>query len=418
MQPSCPRSPVVQISNVNQLFVDLTPQNIKLIARNVPSTATGIVRNQVVAIEGSIEREVDIINTPRRQTNIRPLLVTPGTNNIHSNVLNGLLGDRTNNFHVSEPSNRVDPATLVQVAGATTSMVGTYPNNVCSEQTITVGGWESVTRSNRRQNSPIVSSSIRNLTTREDQESNGMVTDDQLGKQLENYDNGRNMFVTLASVEGDLEDNLSEPEQELFKDQVLPGEVSSTTDWSVEFHNYSVEFLTQEISDHSPVVLSFSDGVRCKPPFRFCNYWLAMPEFPSTLSEAWNIQNCGNPSFMFFKKLRNLKQLLKRWPKISSSNIQKNTERARKQLDSIQKLLQQMPFDVNLCYKEKEFRAQLCFLMQIEEEELRQKTNTEWLTYGDKGNSFFHNALKEKKNKNNVWVRRSNTLAQARFLKI
>ncbi|KAF9619052.1 hypothetical protein IFM89_004410 [Coptis chinensis] len=48
-------------------------------------------------------------------------------------------------------------------------------------------------------------------------------------------------------------------------------------------------------------------------------------------------------------------------------------------------------------------RRKLCLLIKMEEADLYQKTNIEWLCFGEKCNAFFFNAIKEKKSRSVVW---------------
>ncbi|KAF9600738.1 hypothetical protein IFM89_011425 [Coptis chinensis] len=121
------------------------------------------------------------------------------------------------------------------------------------------------------------------------------------------------------------------------------------------------------------------------------------------LFSCWDIPIQGNPPYMLSKKLKNLKQALKGWPRLSITNLQKLVEVTKVSLEDIQRLLQASPLDIHLCNLERIRKAELCNFMLMEEYDLLQKSNTDWLSFGDKCNAFFHNAVKEKKSRSNIW---------------
>ncbi|KAF9603208.1 hypothetical protein IFM89_034541 [Coptis chinensis] len=106
---------------------------------------------------------------------------------------------------------------------------------------------------------------------------------------------------------------------------------------------------------------------------------------------------------MLCKKLKLFKEALKGWPKFSSTDLQNQVVAARANLEDIQMQMQKRPLDTHLALLERSRRSELCDLMCMEEYDLLQRTNTDWLSFGDKGNAFFHNAVKEKKIRNNIW---------------
>ncbi|KAF9619290.1 hypothetical protein IFM89_006477 [Coptis chinensis] len=97
------------------------------------------------------------------------------------------------------------------------------------------------------------------------------------------------------------------------------------------------------------------------------------------------------------------KEALKGWPRFSSTDLQNQVVAAKANLEDIQLLMQKRPFDSHLSNLERSRKTELCDLMLMEEYDLMQRTNTDWLSFGDKGNAFFHNVVKEKKTRNNIW---------------
>ncbi|XP_026398793.1 uncharacterized protein LOC113294624 [Papaver somniferum] len=71
--------------------------------------------------------------------------------------------------------------------------------------------------------------------------------------------------------------------------------------------------LARVISDHKPMLIS-KPGLACKPYFKFENGWIYHKQFKQLVEQWWGMMNFeGSASFIFFKKLQNLKYLLNNW---------------------------------------------------------------------------------------------------------
>ncbi|KAF9609364.1 hypothetical protein IFM89_015619 [Coptis chinensis] len=179
-----------------------------------------------------------------------------------------------------------------------------------------------------------------------------------------------------------------------------------TTDMMLWFLWHSlVPFFVPTTSDNQcyamiePLFHQLSDATT---NLEFCNYWLVNHLFKETLSKCWYIPIQGNPSYILSKKLKLLNASLKGWPRLSTTDIQKLVDIAKANLEDIQKQLHMKPLDIHLCNLERTKRLELCNLMLMEEYDLLQRTHTDWLSIGDKGNAFFHQSVKEKKTINNI----------------
>ncbi|KAF9618105.1 hypothetical protein IFM89_000064 [Coptis chinensis] len=173
--------------------------------------------------------------------------------------------------------------------------------------------------------------------------------------------------------------------------------------WNSQFHNSSVTFLTQGVSDHSLFVVSWHDNYQYHPPFRFCNFWCLHPDFKDTLLEAWESSFIGNPLFILTQKLKVLKPQLKNWARSQCSNIKSRVLEARKFLFEVQTKMHLSPLDVSLYYQEKQARLLYTSLVSMEEVDLKQRSHCDYMQYGDRCNAFFHKSIQEKKGRNSIW---------------
>ncbi|KAF9607503.1 hypothetical protein IFM89_036453 [Coptis chinensis] len=70
-------------------------------------------------------------------------------------------------------------------------------------------------------------------------------------------------------------------------------------------------FLSNGISDHSPIVLYWHEAIKGPIPFKFCNYWTLHKDFKKTFDEVWNQEVRGTPPYVLAYKLKSLKGILK-----------------------------------------------------------------------------------------------------------
>jgi len=91
-------------------------------------------------------------------------------------------------------------------------------------------------------------------------------------------------------------------------------------------------------SDHWPIVLNWNrPGKSTKRPFRFEAFWLTHPEFHEFIRTTWQNLNSseGTKMAQFQKKLKYLKEEIKRWNKFTFGNIFKSKEHLTQEMNEI-----------------------------------------------------------------------------------
>ncbi|KAF4359614.1 hypothetical protein F8388_003617 [Cannabis sativa] len=84
--------------------------------------------------------------------------------------------------------------------------------------------------------------------------------------------------------------------------------------WCTSFPNARILNLPILGSDHSPILLSNSEGQsKLNYPFRFLEVWTSSPECEKVVNGAWKFEARGRNDEVLLKKLGNTKRELKRW---------------------------------------------------------------------------------------------------------
>ena len=83
----------------------------------------------------------------------------------------------------------------------------------------------------------------------------------------------------------------------------------------------SSSILPNLTSYHKPIMLQIEDEEDIGPiPFWFSPLWKDQDGFMSIVTKAWELLVVGSPNFVWERKLKNTKVVLKVWAKLSQKN--------------------------------------------------------------------------------------------------
>ena len=159
------------------------------------------------------------------------------------------------------------------------------------------------------------------------------------------------MNVTLASNEKKGGSPVRDPSREWIEDIILgwdlidikpikgkftwsnkrigPGHIAARIDRFL-VHSYflslgrlaSSKILPHYTSNHKPILLDLALDQDLGPiPFQFSPLWIQHEDFLQVVSDSWENQIRGSPSFIWEEKIKRLKHDLKDWAKLITSPI-------------------------------------------------------------------------------------------------
>ncbi|XP_042969044.1 uncharacterized protein LOC122301721 [Carya illinoinensis] len=169
------------------------------------------------------------------------------------------------------------------------------------------------------------------------------------------------------------------------------------TSFLSSFPNSCLMYLPRTSSDHCPMVTSLWVDRRVGPtPFRFQRMWCLHEEFLGVVSECWRQEFQGCPMVKFSRKLKKLKQVLKKWNSEVFGKVEVDLKVIEEELLELENNVQQnytQDMEVELLrFKQKH-------IQYLHREEIIgcQKSRVKWICEGDENTAFFHASLRCKK---------------------
>lgn len=165
--------------------------------------------------------------------------------------------------------------------------------------------------------------------------------------------------------------------------------------WKSKNPHYQLDYMPSLTSDHTPGILTIQNNLNLGPkPFKFMKGWLRHPRFKPILRDSWEEYEVGNPLVRLAKKLKRLKVPLKALNKEEYGDINKRVEKARQNLENVQKQLMDDPFNRQLQVETQNARETYSNFLTFEEAFFKEKARIKWMKEGDKNTQFFHRTVR------------------------
>jgi hypothetical protein len=174
-----------------------------------------------------------------------------------------------------------------------------------------------------------------------------------------------------------------------------------STNWEDHYPDVTQKLLPRPLSNHYPILLEVGSMVRDKIPFRFENRWLKEEGFVDRIQSWWsNYSFSDSPSYVLARKLKALKDDLKKWNHQEFGNVGFK----QKQLLCKLEVLNSKESIGGLSSSERDLHGshllELDKLAHLEETTWRQKSRVLWLKEGDNDTKFFHKIVNSNRSQN------------------
>jgi len=168
--------------------------------------------------------------------------------------------------------------------------------------------------------------------------------------------------------------------------------VLACTDFESKYTHTTVQALSREILDHTPLLFNTNDlSTTYQPQFKFELGWLLRDGFCEMVSEVWqNTVAIGSPIERWQVKIKRLRQYLRGWAKHVSGTYKKEKENLLNKLDELDKKAEVSPLSENELDFKHVLNERLAELLREEELKWYQRAKVKHLLEGDANTKYYH----------------------------
>ena len=131
---------------------------------------------------------------------------------------------------------------------------------------------------------------------------------------------------------------------------------------------------SRAFSYHYPAIVRFFHNTKVRSNFKFFNMWASHENFLGLISDDWCSDDFGSPIYILYRKLKKLKQPLKKLNQLHFSHISKRVDIIEKALKDHQTALHVDKDNPLLLEEEKHLKSQLIHLKLVEKNVFSSKT--------------------------------------------
>jgi exonuclease III len=179
-----------------------------------------------------------------------------------------------------------------------------------------------------------------------------------------------------------------------------------STEWELKFPRATVTAHSRDISDHTPLILSFGDNpmATAQPEFKFELGWLLRDGFKEMVSQIWSRDYGGASALVRWQnKLRKLRQYLRGWAKNTSGSNKKEKKEVLGRLDILDKKAETGLLSTQEVDMRNFLRNRLAAMLREEEVKWYQRAKTKGLLEGDANTKYFHLVANGKHRKTRIY---------------
>ncbi|XP_056688728.1 uncharacterized protein [Spinacia oleracea] len=174
--------------------------------------------------------------------------------------------------------------------------------------------------------------------------------------------------------------------------------------WLQLFPHAAISYEYFSCSDHTPVCLYLDNS---GPPklssFRFQNAWTLYEEAQKLVAKNWAYKHSESRFFCIFQKLSRLKTDLKNWHSRKYGNIQHKLALNQDKLKNVEVQLQLYPENHHIEHHLHRLVKQRERLLSFGQNFWGKYARKQWLTQGDRGSRFFHEKMKTRKRRSQIF---------------
>ncbi|OMO89656.1 hypothetical protein COLO4_19647 [Corchorus olitorius] len=135
-----------------------------------------------------------------------------------------------------------------------------------------------------------------------------------------------------------------------------------------------------------------------KRPYRYELMWTLHLSCEDAIRQGWNTAVNGSPPFKLTKKIKFVRESLKRWNKTVFGDLQRRKKNIEEELAQVQANIH----SEGSTQKEINLRKEFETVLEQEHLHWMQKARSNWIVYGERNTRFFHVATKKRRRMNKI----------------
>ena len=177
----------------------------------------------------------------------------------------------------------------------------------------------------------------------------------------------------------------------------------ASVDWVDHFGNVSQRVLPRVVSDHCPLLVVVGNVNKGRSAFKFENMWLKEKGFVERVQQWWN-GYCfsGSPSFILARKLKALKEDLKKWNTENFGDLAFRKKCLLSELQGLDAREDLSGLSQDNQTRHIQIKGKIAHLASLEEISWRQKSRILFVKEGDNNTHFFHHVANSHRRTNHI----------------
>ena len=171
----------------------------------------------------------------------------------------------------------------------------------------------------------------------------------------------------------------------------------ANSQWYLEMDYTHISCITEGLSDHTPLKITFPGCENKRAQFKFCEMWINDPKYKEIVQSQALKQRKGSKMQQVINLFNRLRGPLRELNRDKYADIHEHQRLARLQLEQIQEDLHGKPRDAKLIAKEKKARERYLVILKSPLSLLRQQSKQQWINQGDQPSRLFFAKMKQQK---------------------
>ncbi|XP_026396502.1 uncharacterized protein LOC113291150 [Papaver somniferum] len=171
----------------------------------------------------------------------------------------------------------------------------------------------------------------------------------------------------------------------------------------IAFPNALKIALIRTISDHNPILVITEPSISSKPYFKLEKSWVEHKDFVKNVKIWWRpISFQGSSSYVFFKKLQNLKHMTKTWRIQEFGSVRRENIIVTERIHDLNIMEESDALSLNHLDERLQCKLKLKYIEALEARKWQLRAKQNGFRWGDSNTRYFHGVANSRKKRNTI----------------